>query len=76
MPLPPAIVSLPVFEPVIVWLLAPAVMLKLDVEAWAVNVWPLVFSPVTVTVSLASPPFTTRLPLPATRDAALSVTLE
>ena len=74
--MPPLIVSLPVSEPVMVWLLAPAVMLKLDVEAWALNVWLLVLRPVTVTVSPASPPFTTTLPLPVSRLAALSVTLE
>ena len=38
MPEPPAIVSLPVLEPLIVWLLDPAVIEKLEVEACAENV--------------------------------------
>ena len=59
-----------------VWSLAPAVILKLEVETWALKVWLLVLRPVTVIVSPASPPLTTTLPLPLNSDAALSVTLE
>ena len=55
-----------------VWLFAPAVMLKFDVEAWALNVWLLVLRPVTVIVSLESPPLTTTLPVPLSRLAVLS----
>ena len=65
-------VSLPVLEPVIVWLLAPAVMSKFDVEDWALNVWLLVLRPVTVIVLLESPPLTTTLPVPLSRLAASS----
>ena len=68
--------SLPALEPVIVWLWAPAVILKLDVEAWELKVWLFVFRPVTVIVSPESPPLTTTLPLPVSRVATLSVTLE
>ena len=63
-------------EPVIVWLPAPALMLKLEVESWALKVWLLVLRPVTVTVSLTSPPLTTTLPLPLSSVASLSVMLE
>ena len=67
--------SLPVLEPVIVWLLVPAVILKLDVDVWALKVWLSVFKPVTVTVSLASPPLTTTLPLPVKMAMPLSTAL-
>ena len=68
-------VSLPMLEPVIVWLLVPAVILKLDIDVWALKVWSAVFKPVTVTVSLASPPLTTTLPLPVKMAMPLSTAL-
>ena len=70
-------VSLPVLEPVMVWLLAPAVMLKFAVEAWALRAWLSVFRPVTVIMSVASPPSASTLPLPVVMvmpsSAALAV---